>query len=230
MEYVNGVLIVVLGVIVLILKHSMKGYGEEKGKLQAALEELPKLTQKVEEVKKKIEVSNAEEIAKIVKGVEARYELKNHYSKEVFNKEYEVLENVYGSTWKLQACVQTIMPVLDKLPVDKEERKKVFQERWSRYAEAFNEFRDGVTQKRPFIPGDVVGIVDDIWKVVRKEHCRVEDTYHNFLADHRIQKSGVNALDHQEELDELIEKLQEGIRDWCNKQKGPDTEPEPSDE
>ena len=130
---ISGAIAVVLFV---MFRKSLQKYVDEKAKNLATIEDTQKITDEVEKVK-------------------SDYQQKSHAWKQLFEKEYIILKDVWDSAWELQAHARSLRPSLDDLPQDPEERKEVFIERHSRYVEAVKSFKDNVIKNRPFIPTHV---------------------------------------------------------------------------
>ena len=125
-----GVLALVLFV---IFKNGAHKYVDEKVKNLATIEDTAKITQEVE-------------------GVKALHLRQSHAWKWIFEKEYEILQKVWDSTWDFQATARSLRPIMDRLPQDEEERQNVFQERYKYHVDAANSFKDVVLKNKPFIP------------------------------------------------------------------------------
>jgi len=132
-----GVIGTVAGVIACVLfvtfRKGAQKYVDEKAKNLATIEDTEKITKEVEKVK-------------------AVYLQRSHAWKQIFEKEYSLLQDVWNSTWEFQATVRSLRPLLDHLPEDKDQQKKVYIDRYEKHIEAVNSFKDLVLKNRPFIP------------------------------------------------------------------------------
>ena len=127
--------VVALGLLFIFRKGAQR-YVDEKAKNLATIEDAAKITREVE-------------------GVKALHLRQSHAWKWVFEKEYDILQRVWSSTWDFQATARSLRPIIDRLPQNEEERKAVFLERHKYHADAVNAFRDVVLKNKPFIPPGV---------------------------------------------------------------------------
>ncbi|MBN1515550.1 hypothetical protein JXA32_03165 [Candidatus Sumerlaeota bacterium] len=119
--------------LVYVLRKSAQEYIDEKAKNLATREDIGRITAEVEAVK-------------------ANYLRQTHAWKWIFEKEYEILRNVWDSTWELQATVRSLKPLWDHLPENKEEKMEEFRKRYNDYIKTVQKFQDMVMKNRPFIP------------------------------------------------------------------------------
>ncbi|VGO11838.1 hypothetical protein PDESU_00385 [Pontiella desulfatans] len=116
-----------------IFKNGAQKYVDEKAKNLATIEDTGKITNEVENVK-------------------SQFHRQSHAWKWVFEKEYEILKDVWNSSWEFQAAARSLRPMMDFVPEDDEEKKKMFEDRYKTYIDSANEFKDVVYKNKPFIP------------------------------------------------------------------------------
>lgn len=181
---INSLFIVIVGLAVVFYK----SYMAEKGKNLATKEDIGRITSEIESVR-------------------SQFEVYVHSEKEIFSKEYSLLEKVWEYTWELQARVRNLRPMLDCLPKDLDERNKVEQQRVDDYIQSMKLFIDGVVKKRPFIPDKVYDVVMKLRNTVVTEESRVQilNAYSNVSLLEEAQSN-------IEKLNLLIEELNEAIR------------------
>jgi len=135
-----GIIGNIAGVVACILfvffRKGAQKYVDEKAKNLATIEDTEKITKEVEKVK-------------------AEYLQRSHAWKQIFEKEYSLLREVWNATWEFQSTARSLRPLFDRLPEDKEKQKIVFTERYERHINAANSFIDFIYKNRPFIPPHV---------------------------------------------------------------------------
>lgn len=132
-QWIGSVAGIIAVVLFVIFKKGAQKYVDEKAKNLATIEDTAKITQEVE----------------VVKALHLR---QSHAWKWVFEKEYQILQKVWDSTWDFQATARSLRPIMDRLPEDEEKKRKVFLERHKYHVDAANAFKDVVLKNKPFIP------------------------------------------------------------------------------
>ncbi len=136
MEILNVISIlagIVASILFVIFRKSAQKYVDEKAKNLASIEDIENITNEIEKVK-------------------ADYLQRSHAWKQIFEFEYAVLKEVWSATWDFQAHARSLRPMFDHLPEDSEKQREVFVERYNKYSEAVNVFRDAVIKNQPFMP------------------------------------------------------------------------------
>lgn len=134
-------------VLILIFRKSAQKYVDKKAENLATIEDTAKITKEVEDVKSK-------------------YSRESHAWKWVFEKEYDLLKDVWNSSWEFQAAARSLRPMLDFLPEGEEEKAKVFQERYDTYMNAAETFKDEVYKNKPFIPPSVYEVCFELKDII----------------------------------------------------------------
>ena len=185
----SGIVAIVL---FFIFRKGAQKYVDEKAKNLATIEDTAKITQEVE-------------------GVKTLYHRQSHAWKWVFEKEYEILRRVWDSTWDFQATARSLRPIMDRLPQDEEEKRKVFQERYKYHADAVNAFRDVVLKNKPFIPPNVYEVCLELRKLVVDLQVDFEMS---FEKDTRADWKMIH--DCGKKLDDKLEELNVTIREYVH--------------
>ena len=170
-----------------IFRKGTQKYVDEKAKNLATIEDTEKITEEVEKVK-------------------TAYLQRSHAWKQVFEREYALLVDVWKCTWEFQATARVLRPVLDHLPVDADEQKEVFRKRHAGYVEAVNDFRDLVIKSRPFIPPHVYEIVLSLRESVIQLQVNFEMSFEDGIEPDwkRVHECGKQLDDQLEELNSAI--------------------------
>jgi len=189
MGSLSGIVAIVL---FFIFRKGAQNYVDEKAKNLATIEDTAKITQEVE-------------------GVKNLYHRQSHAWKWVFEKEYEILRRVWDSTWDFQATARSLRPIMDRLPQDEEEKRKVFQERYKYHGDAVNAFRDVVLKNKPFIPPNVYEECLELRKLVVDLQVDFEMS---FEKDERADWKMIH--EHGKKLDDKLEELNVKIREYVH--------------
>ncbi len=175
-------------VLLVVFKNSTQKYVDEKAKNLATIEDTKRITSEVERVK-------------------ARYLQRSHAWKQIFEKEYSLLRDVWGSTWEFQDTAKSLRPLVDRLPKDQDRRKKVFAERRERHVEAVSRFIDLVLKNRPFLPPHVYESCLSLRGVVVELQVHFDLSYEDDRPDLEM------ILKCTKSLDVELERLNSAIRD-----------------
>jgi hypothetical protein len=182
---ISGILAMVLFV---LFRRSAQKYVDAKAINLASIEDTGKITEEIEAVR-------------------SLYLQQSHAWKWIFEKEYDILEKVWKTTFELQSAARSLRPILDHLPENKDEQKKVYLIRYETYANAANGFRDVVFMNKPFIPPNVYDICIELRNTVADLQVDFEMTLCQ-IRDPNWDKIN-NA---QKKLDEHLERLNQSIR------------------
>ncbi len=176
-------------VLSIIFKKSAQVYVDEKAKNLATLEDTAKITQEIESVK-------------------SQYSQKSHAWKWVFEKEYEILNEVWKSTWEFQFAARSLRPIMEFLPQDNADKKEVFRTRRQLYNNSVVNFRDIVLKNKPFIPASVYDTCISLREIVIDLKVDFEITFNNEQPEPNWQKLHEKG----KQLDKKLEELNEQIR------------------
>ena len=175
-----------------IFKKGAQKYVDEKAKNLATIEDTARITQEVE-------------------GVKALHLRRSHAWKWIFEKEYEILQKVWDSTWDFQATARSLRPIMDRLPQDEEEKRKVFQERHKYHVGAANAFKDVVLKNKPFIPPSVYEACLELRSLVVELQV---DFQMSFGDD--MQPDWTRIHECSKKLDDKLEDLNQVIREYVH--------------
>lgn len=156
---------IALGLFV-IFRNSSQKYVDEKAKNLATIEDTQKITDEIEKVK-------------------ANYLQRSHAWKYLFELEYSILKEVWGSTWEFQAHAKSLRPIFDNLPQDPEKAKDVFKERYEKYGKTVETFKDSVLKNKPFIPPHVYDSCMSLRNLVVELQVDFEMSFHDSKPDWR---------------------------------------------
>ena len=156
-------------------------------------------------------LATIEDIAKItgeVEAVKATHIRQSHAWKWIFEKEYEILRNVWDSTWEFQATARSLRPMMDQLPEDKEKQKEVFIKRHGVHIESVQKFQEMVIKNQPFIPPVIYEKCLELRSIVIELQVDFEMTF-----DSRHEPDWKKIFDCGRRLDEKLDELNVAIRE-----------------
>ncbi len=194
-EAINSLLVIIISFFLLLGRKHLRKYVEEKGRNLATKEDIEEITKKVESVKTEFDVFR-------------------HSNREVFNNEYSILEEVWKLAWELQACSRSLKPSVDIRPEGQTD-DETDQKRWALYLEANGAFFEGVIKRRPFIPRKVYEVTHEIRRATLSDEVRFQVSRKS-MSSERWTETIKNA----ELLDELIDKLNNEIREYVESRCG----------
>jgi hypothetical protein len=171
-----------------VFRKSAQTYVDEKAKNLATIEDTAKITSEIE-------------------GVKSRFDIASHVKKQVFEKEYEILQQVWQSTWEFQALARSLRPIMDYLPENKEERKVVFEKRYKKYTESVQGFRDAVIKNKPFMPQHIYEICLSLRELVISVQVEFEQSFED---DSRVNWKEIENCGNK--LDAKLDELSNEIR------------------
>lgn len=173
----------------IIFKNSAQKYIDEKAKNLATIEDIQKITNEVEKVK-------------------SNYQQRSHAWKQLFEYEYAILKEVWTATWEFQEHAKSLLPMIDKLPNDLQKRKNVLNERYKKYSEALDSFKDSVLKNQPFIPVYVYEVCMPLREVVIDLYIEFEMSH-----DGQHKPDWKKVRDCIKELDGHLDKLNMAIHE-----------------
>jgi len=174
--------------LLLIIRNGAQKYVDEKAKNLATIEDIARITGSIETVK-------------------AMHLRQSHAWKWIYEKEYEILRDVWSSTWEFQATARSLRPNLDRLPEDEEARKNVFRERYDLHNESAIKFKNTVMMHQPFIPPAVYESCLELRSIVIELQVDFEMSMEDDKPDWRkVHECG-------KKLDQSLSALNEKIRD-----------------
>lgn len=69
-----------------------------------------------------------------------------------FDTEFTAYQTLFDSLFEFSAHTANLYPVFDQVPVDENERKEMYRQRYEDYCAAFNRFSETLEKNAPFIP------------------------------------------------------------------------------
>lgn len=195
MDTINLLLHVVEFVIIvigaLLLKSYLPTYFAEKGKNLATKEDIKDITEKVEAVR-------------------AEYVKRQHVHEMAFDKEFEILSEVWGRLVDLRNATQSLRPVLDSFdPNEPEEERR--RKRLQKFAECYNAFVNTVQKNQPFYPKEIYESLFEIMMIASVEAG--EYSFHDpdrRPLDHQYWEE---ALNNQGRIIKMVDDVCEQIRE-----------------
>ena len=182
---------IVASILFVIFRKSAQRYVDEKAKNLATIEDTEKITNEIEKVK-------------------ADYLQRSHAWKQIFEFEYGVLKEVWKATWDFQAHARSLRPLFDHLPEDHEKQREVFLERYKKYSETVELFREAVIKNQPFMPVHVYEACMSLRELVIELQVDFEISL-NERHKHNPDWRKINEC--SKKLDERIENLNISIRE-----------------
>jgi hypothetical protein len=179
---------VVSTILFIIFRNSAQKYVDEKARNLATIQDTARITAEVERVK-------------------AGYLQTSHAWKQIFEKEYALLREVWNSTWEFQATARSLRPLMDRLPEDKTEQREVLIERHRVFGNSVKTFRDVVIKNKPFIPPRVYEICLSLREIV----IEIQVDFEMSLDD--SQRADWKKIhEYGKKLDKILEELNNAIR------------------
>jgi hypothetical protein len=124
----------------------LRSYFQEKGKNLATRQDIEEITEKIEGVRK--------QYTSEIEVLRSNLSRQSHIHNIAFEKEFEILSEVWASLVELQAAAMGLRPVLDSVdPKESEDERK--QKRLKQFGEAFGAFTRVVIKNRPFYPTEI---------------------------------------------------------------------------
>jgi len=195
MDPLNTVLNIVEIVLIIVggffLKSYLPTYFGEKGKNLATKEDIKDITDKVEAVR-------------------SEYARRQHMHDIAFDKEFEILSEVWKTLVDLRSATQGLRPVFDYVdPNESEEERK--KKRLQKFAECYNIFAGTVAKNQPFYPKD---LYDSLFEISMISHDEADQYSHRDPNMRPIDRQyWDNALNNQKKILAMVEKVSEQIRE-----------------
>ncbi len=102
-----------------------------------------------------------EEITKKVEAVRIEYAKLQHKSQFAFEKEFDILSEVWEALFDLQVTTMSLRPVFDTYdPAKSEEQRK--QERLEKFVASYNAYAKIVMSRKPFYPNNIFTVLEKI--------------------------------------------------------------------
>lgn len=173
-----------------LIKVGSHQYIDEKAKNLATLQDIKEITEKVESVK-------------------TEYVNRSYAWRKFLDFELNILKDVWKASWELQASVRSLNPIIDNLPENEEEKKKIFIARYKEYKEKVIQFIDMVVKNQPFIPPGIYTSSMEIRKSAISPQVNFEINFSNMeKIDWR------KIVRDNKELDQKIDELNVQIRTY----------------
>ena len=138
-----GILQIVVAVILgFVIKSYLPSYFSKKGENLATKEDIKEITEKVEEIR-------------------VEYATRQHISERAFDKEFEVLSEVWASLFELRNAVLSLRPIVDTFDPKEFEEERI-NRRLSEFAKCYNNFAKIFVSNQPFYPNDIFVELDTI--------------------------------------------------------------------
>ncbi len=182
--------IIILVAIGFFIRSYLPAYFEEKGKNLATKEDIAEITDKIEAVR-------------------AQYAVRSHMNTLTFEKEFEILSEVWSTLVDLKSAAQGLRPMLDHVdpnePADERKRKRL-----QKFAESYSAFANVVEKNRPFYPTDIYKALFEIMMIAADE----ADEYRHRDPDRRRldEKYWRSALDNNRKIVAQVDGVCELIR------------------
>jgi hypothetical protein len=195
MEWTDYLPIGIFQAVVTLAVWFLASYIKEKGKNLATREDIQEITDKIESVKT--------EYAKELEGLKSQLNAKFHAHTVRFEKEFQVLEEVWSRLIDLHSAGAAFQPGLKSGKSDKAEDMK-------RFGEAYNAFLRTTDVHKPFFPQEVFNLLEDYR---RGQFKYVSD--HEFITQPGFQRDWVSPefWDKRDENLKEITKLVDAVCD-----------------
>jgi hypothetical protein len=171
------------------LKSYLPTYLAEKGKNLATKEDIKDITEKIEAVR-------------------SQYAKQQHMHQMAFDKEFDILSEVWATLVDLRNATLGLRPILDySHPNETEEKRKRLQ----KFAECYNAFTNIVEKNKPFYPKQIYQPLFEIMMVTSDESAQF--SYWDPNRRPFNQQYWDKALENQRSMLEAIDKVCEQIRE-----------------
>jgi hypothetical protein len=177
-------------IILSLLKVGTFRYVDEKAKNLATVQDIQEITNKIESVK-------------------TEYVNRSYAWQKFLDFEFEIVKDVWKASWELQASVRSLNPIIERVPENQEERRKVYLARYKYYGEKINLFREAVLSNQPFIPPEIYASSMEIKKLVIPIQVQFEMTF-----DNGRDPDWEKIIKNSEELDKKIDEFNVQIRTY----------------
>lgn len=175
----------------LYLRFYFPAYFAEKGKNLATKEDIKDITEKVEAVR-------------------AEYIKRQHVHQMAFDKEFEILSEVWGTLVDLRNATRGLRPVLDYVdPNESEEERK--RKRLQKFAECYSTFVNTAEKNQPFYPKE---IYESLFEIMMIAHVEAgEYSFHDLDGRPIDSQYWQKALNNQKRIIQTVDNVCEQIRE-----------------
>lgn len=180
------VIAVILG---LVIKSYLPSYFSKKGENLATKEDVKEITEKVEEIR-------------------VEYAKRQHVSERAFDKEFDILSDIWVSLFELRNSVLSLRPILDTVDPKESEEERIGK-RLSEFAKCYNNFAKVFVSNQPFYPKDIFVELDSIRLLAFKE---ANEYKYSKLAIRDLDKYWNSAEENHNKIVASIDKVGELIR------------------
>ena len=145
-----GILQIVIAIILgLVIKSYLPSYFSKKGENLATKEDIREITEKVGEIR-------------------VEYAKRQYVSEKAFDKEFEVLSELWKALIELRYATLNLRPIFDTVdPNETEEQRKI--KRLNKFGESYNNFLLKIMQYQPFFPKEIFSALEEIRTVAYSE-------------------------------------------------------------
>lgn len=100
---------------------------------------------------------------RFLKKEDAKQEIVNHITKNQFDVEFKIYQELSEMSFSMLYEVSQLFPAgLDYVPQDKDERQKVYQERYKKAQDELIKFQNRLLQVAPFISKKIYDLFDEL--------------------------------------------------------------------
>ena len=156
----DGLTFVVIIVSGFLLKNYLPSYFGEKGKNLATKEDIVEITDKIEGVKNQYVIESEK--------VRAKLDRESQVHRVQFEKEFEILYNLWGKLVALKNATLQLRPILDTIDPNKNEDERKI-ERLGVFKDAYFSFAKFVEENQPFFQKAIYPLIINIINIARTE-------------------------------------------------------------
>lgn len=92
-----------------------------------------------------------------------------------FDTEFTAYQTLFDSLFEFSVHTANLYPTLDQVPVDEDEKRKMYRERYEDYGAAFNRFSETLEKNAPFIPKEIYGLFSKLRTEAHEIACMYPD-------------------------------------------------------
>lgn len=104
---------------------------------------------------------------------------KSYISKTRFDKEFAIYQELSEKVLDMTFTNYVLFPIVDRVPPNKDERMKYFNDRYTNAVQAYNSANRAIKANAPFIPRDIYDAFCDL----RDDCCKQIDDYTLFVLE-----------------------------------------------
>jgi hypothetical protein len=134
-----------------------------------------------------------------------------------FEREYKIYSELWLSMLNLKWDTLSLMPILDFLPEEKEEERKLYFDRYERHISSAKEFNKMLYSNAPFICGDIYVKLLEISKLCREQGIAFSIYKLEMEDDVRNHKERKEYYDKDKMINEKTDEVTEQLRDYLKK-------------